>query len=263
MEPTPEQPQQEPLVPIDERLILSASGNHQIPAPQPTLPIAEPPSQFNFGASAYAGATTPYEPAPKKRNKKVEAFFADIQDQEINKIQTEKEKLSQENELNEKLKLLTQVEMYLKFFPWLKDRVPLRKKKFTEDDPLDVLQNAVSLLQKGLDMHQAEETAGNYFGYMLKGIEMITERFNPLNLRLNNLSSRAEMFLPLVDQELKEIVIKYPSLFKQPTEMRFLMKVFKILYMMDYANKTGAFNINPQDIQGQVSNVVADKYKDL
>lgn len=249
-----------------EKFILSNSQEIKQPEPEPEPePVQNPVSPSTGRKVKFEEFTyTPGQNLPKrKRNPKVEQFFNDIKDEQIDTAATKKMRAKYEAEMKEKITLLTQIKMYLQEFPELRERAQLKKKNFTEDDDIETLRATKKTLEQTRGMGKATTTAKAYFQYACQGLESTLNR-SPLlfGLDITHLGRVAPDLAKGFDEELKEIAIKYSWFFYQPVEMRFAFKFWQMLKEVDYMNKNGLLGSIPQPPQ-QIDPETADRYGDL
>lgn len=246
-----------------DKFVLSNSQELKAPVEAPASPGPSKKVQFEEFANSFQ--QTP--PAPtrtfRKKNPKVEAFFRDVRDEEIDAAASKKMKAKLDAELKEKITLVTQIKMYLQEFPELRERAQLKKKTYSEDDDIETLRNTKKLLEQTRGMGKATTTAKAYFSYICQGIEK-TLNGSPLifGLNLTHLGEAAPKLAEGFEDELKEIAIKYSWFFYQPVELRFAFKFWQMLKEVDYMNQNGLLGSIPVPPQ-QMDPETAQRYDDL
>lgn len=200
---------------------------------------------------------------PKKRNHEVEALMEEVQTQELDKAAYQRMKQREDAEIKVKIGYVAQINGYLneQKFPGVRARANLKKAKYTEDDDIKTLKAAKEALERCIGSSSADDVAKDYFGWLLTGIEMFN-RNGVLGIDTTGLSSNTDKIMPSFQKEIDELVIKYQWLFYQPPEFRFITKLVRLLWTLNYMNKHGISKASDADYSA-VDPETAERFSDL
>lgn len=237
-----------------------SNSSEFVPQPPPVQVEPEPERHVQF---AEPEPFIPRNP-PKKRNPRVEAFFKDAREEVVDKAQAKKIRAQIDAEREEKLTLVTKINMYMdpQIFPGVAEKANLRKKKYGMEDDVQTLKDALAMLERTNAAKGAKAVAVSYFDYLCAFTEKLSGTKFLFGKNVHGLAMNSHKLVADFDEEINELVIKYSWLFYQPPELRFIGKFIKMISVLDYLNNNGMNNVSNVDYSNIDPNM-NDQYQDL
>lgn len=167
----------------------------------------------------------------------------------------------EEEDMMKKQALLTKISQYHNAFPFLKESCPIKKPSTKQS--LKWLIEEVSRCKSELDNKNAYETIKHLDIILNWAVEKTS--INWFGIPAQGLSKVAKESQELVEQELRELSVKYADRLATGPEYRYGMKFLSRLSAVIDANKNmhGFGNAQEEDMSPDQQKEMNDKYKDM